>query len=33
MKKEEEMRKVLDEKDRWYKEQLEGLQDRVRGTY
>eukprot|EP00063_Salmo_salar_P053917 XP_014028752.1 PREDICTED: neurabin-1-like isoform X3 [Salmo salar] len=29
VKKEEEMRKVLDEKDRWYKEQLEGLQDRI----
>ncbi|XP_055734715.1 neurabin-1-like [Salvelinus fontinalis] len=29
VKKEEEMRKVLDEKDRWYKEQLESLQDRI----
>uniref|UniRef100_A0A8C7HQP5 Neurabin-1 n=1 Tax=Oncorhynchus kisutch TaxID=8019 RepID=A0A8C7HQP5_ONCKI len=29
VKKDEEMRKVLDEKDRWYKEQLESLQDRI----
>nr|XP_046218899.1 neurabin-1-like isoform X3 [Oncorhynchus gorbuscha] len=29
VKKEEEMRKVLDEKDRWYKEQFESLQDRI----
>ncbi|XP_041700263.1 neurabin-1 isoform X1 [Coregonus clupeaformis] len=29
VKKEEEMKKVLDEKDRWYKEQLESLQDRI----
>uniref|UniRef100_A0A8C7R1Q7 Neurabin-1 n=1 Tax=Oncorhynchus mykiss TaxID=8022 RepID=A0A8C7R1Q7_ONCMY len=29
VKKEEEMRKVLDEKDRWYKGQLESLQDRL----
>ncbi|XP_024261004.1 neurabin-1 isoform X3 [Oncorhynchus tshawytscha] len=29
VKKEEEMRNVLDEKDRWYKEQLESLQDRI----
>ncbi|XP_021452844.2 neurabin-1 isoform X3 [Oncorhynchus mykiss] len=29
VKKEEEMRKVLDEKDRWYKGQLESLQDRI----
>uniref|UniRef100_A0A673Y878 Neurabin-1 n=1 Tax=Salmo trutta TaxID=8032 RepID=A0A673Y878_SALTR len=32
VKKEEELKKVLDEKDRWYKEQLGSLQDRVRGT-
>lgn len=30
VKKEEEMKKVLDEKDKWYKEQLESLQNRVR---
>lgn len=30
MKKEEELKKVLEEKDRWYKEQLENLQNRVR---
>lgn len=30
MKKEEELKKVLDEKDKWYKEQLESLQNRVR---
>ncbi|XP_035629311.1 neurabin-1 isoform X1 [Oncorhynchus keta] len=29
VKKEEELKKVLDEKDRWYKEQLESLQDRI----
>lgn len=30
VKKEEELRKSLDEKDKWYKEQLETLQQRVR---
>lgn len=30
VKKEEELRKNLDEKDKWYKEQLESLQNRVR---
>lgn len=30
MKKEEELKKTLDEKDKWYKEQLESLQNRVR---
>ncbi|KAL0963842.1 hypothetical protein UPYG_G00314290 [Umbra pygmaea] len=29
VKKEEELKKVLDEKDRWYREQLESLQDRI----
>ncbi|KAM9484517.1 neurabin-1 isoform 4-T4 [Salvelinus alpinus] len=29
VKKEEELKKVLDEKDRWYKEQLQSLQDRI----
>ncbi|KAM4609005.1 uncharacterized protein ppp1r9ala isoform 2-T4 [Polymixia lowei] len=29
VKKEEELKKVLDEKDKWYKEQLESLQDRI----
>uniref|UniRef100_A0AAQ4RXY2 Neurabin-1 n=1 Tax=Gasterosteus aculeatus aculeatus TaxID=481459 RepID=A0AAQ4RXY2_GASAC len=30
VKKEEELRKILDEKDKWYKQQLESLQNRVR---
>lgn len=30
VKKEEELKKSLDEKDKWYKEQLETLQRRVR---
>lgn len=30
VKKEEELKKSLDEKDKWYKEQLESLQNRVR---
>lgn len=30
MKREEELKKILDEKDKWYKEQLESLQNRVR---
>lgn len=30
VKKEEELKKSLDEKDKWYKEQLETLQQRVR---
>lgn len=30
MKKEEELKKILDDKDKWYKEQLEILQNRVR---
>lgn len=30
MKKEEELKKVLDEKDKWYKDQLGSLQNRVR---
>lgn len=30
VKKEEELKKILDEKDKWYKEQLESLQNRVR---
>ncbi|XP_071774052.2 uncharacterized protein ppp1r9ala isoform X1 [Centroberyx gerrardi] len=29
VKKEEELKKVLDEKDKWYKEQLDSLQDRI----
>ncbi|XP_029936691.1 neurabin-1 isoform X2 [Myripristis murdjan] len=29
VKKEEELKKVLDEKEKWYKEQLESLQDRI----
>lgn len=30
MKKEEELKRNLDEKDKWYKEQLDVLQNRVR---
>uniref|UniRef100_A0A671YHP1 Protein phosphatase 1 regulatory subunit 9A-like A n=1 Tax=Sparus aurata TaxID=8175 RepID=A0A671YHP1_SPAAU len=30
VKREEELKKILDEKDKWYKEQLESLQNRVR---
>lgn len=30
VKKEEELKKALDEKDKWYREQLESLQNRVR---
>lgn len=30
VKKEEELKKIIDEKDKWYKEQLESLQNRVR---
>lgn len=30
VKREEELKKSLDEKDKWYKEQLESLQNRVR---
>lgn len=30
VKKEEELKKILDEKDKWYKDQLESLQNRVR---
>lgn len=30
MKREEELKKSLDEKDKWYKEQLESFQNRVR---
>lgn len=33
MKKEEELKKILDEKDKWYKEQLESLQNRVRPQF
>lgn len=33
MKKEEELKKNLDEKDKWYKEQLESLQNRVRPQF
>lgn len=32
MKKEEELKKSLDEKDKWYKEQLETLHQRVRAA-
>lgn len=30
VKREEELKKSLDEKDKWYKEQLESLQNKVR---
>lgn len=33
VKKEEELKKSLDEKDKWYKEQLESLQKRVRPRF
>lgn len=33
VKKEEELKKTLDEKDKWYKEQLESLQNRVRPKF
>lgn len=33
VKKEEELKKTLDEKDKWYKEQLESLQNRVRPQF
>uniref|UniRef100_A0A3Q3VN19 Neurabin-1 n=1 Tax=Mola mola TaxID=94237 RepID=A0A3Q3VN19_MOLML len=33
VKKEEELKKSLDEKDKWYKEQLESLQNRVRSQF
>lgn len=33
VKKEEELKKILDEKDKWYKEQLESLQNRVRPQF
>jgi len=33
VKKEEELKKVLDEKDKWYKDQLGSLQNRVRPVF
>lgn len=33
VKKEEELKKILDEKDKWYKEQLKSLQNRVRPQF
>lgn len=30
MKKEEELKKIVDEKDKWYKQQLENLEHKVR---